>query len=181
MSDLRSVMAKLFPESCVLKNPGIKEKGRSFGIKIESNSGDEAVGIDLEKLRNWPRDCKRCDALLVCARQGRDDFIVAFVELKGSNTGHAIEQIEESRRTLCKGSAEFSDIHCPATVAAMKASGKTGGHNRTVLGFIVTGQSLSQRFRERKKLHNSVRLKIEKKRYRANGLDELFALLPTKE
>jgi hypothetical protein len=177
--DLRSVMAKLFPEASILKNPGIKEKGRSFSIRL--NEGQEAFGIDLEKLADWPRDRKRCDVLFVCSMPDRADFMVVLVELKGSDTGHAIDQIEESRKTLCKGSAEFSDTHCPATVAAVRASGMTGGHNRMVVGVIVTGQGLPQRLLERKKLHKSVRLKLEKKKYRADGVDELFSLLPPKD
>lgn len=178
MPGLRSVMAKLFPESSLLDGSSVGPKGTRFSIQL--NSGEEAVGINLDRLENWPSGRKRCDALFVCTRKDADDFVVVLVELKGSHTEKAIEQIRTSKEILCRTSEYFPGVHCPSAAEEMKAFGRQ--HQRTtVLGLIVSTRSPSLRQPEKKKLQNSVRLRSRKPGHTFNGLDELLNLFASKK
>ncbi len=175
MTDLRSVMAKLFPESSLLNGSSIGQKGTRFSIQL--NSGEEAVGINLDLLDDWPVDCKRCDAVFVCTRKDADDFVVVLVELKGGHTEKAMEQIRTSQEILCRKSEYFPGVHCRSTAEEMKALGRQHAHRTTVLGLIVSRRSLPLRELEKKKLQEkSVTIKSRKPGHVFEGLGELLTL-----
>jgi len=109
MSKLRKVLKEVFPQEAFLPSPKYQESGRRFSIK--KSKKEDVVGIELNALKDWPHNTKRCDALFVCQMPECADLLVVLVELKGSDVGHALKQIKATNLRLCNGARDKYEIH----------------------------------------------------------------------
>lgn len=72
-------------------NLSVAEKGKKYSVKFEPPADCGVYAIDGDVIK---QGC-RCDKLVVTEpRLGKDGGIEIFVELKGKNVSHAIEQLE---------------------------------------------------------------------------------------
>jgi hypothetical protein len=149
MSGLRKALEQVIPKECFLAGLKIKEKQRVFSIK--PGQGEAALGIKIDhKAMEWQPDQPRCDALFICSTP-EDALVVAFVELKGSDVEHALTQIVESTRSLCKRSSPVRDIHVQPVLSAVETLEKKG-HKASVLGIVVSRKGLQLDQKRRKKI-----------------------------
>ncbi len=145
MSRLKDLIAEIFPEECIVSGTSYSEKGKLFSLRPSKN--EEIV---LLKIDNTPKDpCQyfkeinpKCDLLCICRIS--DLIFISFVELKGSDTKHAINQIENTIKAFCLKSDQnlyHSDCRRLSFI-----------HQKEIYGAIVSNQKLSLKQTEIKKM-----------------------------
>ncbi|MFO8072922.1 MAG: hypothetical protein R6V85_13700 [Polyangia bacterium] len=153
MSALRDALAAVSSDVELFGGNRIGESGRSFSIK-KVRRGDEVVAALFDLGGERGNGGLRCDALFLCRAAGELRVTPVFVELKGSHTGHAVRQIKESVRHVCKNTSGSHDRLQAETTANSRHGGR-------VLGLVVARKGLSLRQVEQKTLcEQGIRLKI---------------------
>ncbi len=169
------------PHACVEKRSSCKENQRSFSINPAS--GDEIWRIKVDGC--WLRGAqKRVDYIFwVQSKSGKRAIIL--VELKGSNYGQALDQIESTLRLLCKRSST-NFVH---TGKRPLSPGHDGITDRGVQAYVVLstgrqasktvtrrGRKIPQRLSrlERIRLKYQVRVQPKTNRMFVRGVDALW-------
>ena len=155
---LKRALAQALPEDKVLDGLSIKEKGRSFSIRLEKNGDVVAAGVKLVPPRSEKSRAQTCDALFVLRDLKQSHAIIIFVELKGTDVDHAIGQIESSFYRLCKNknSKEHDSIFnkLPTTPDL--------SHEGRAFGIVVSSRGLTQAQIARKRLRPDLNIKFRK-------------------
>ena len=169
------------PNDCVEKKSSCRENQRSFAI--DPASGDEVWRIEVDGC--WLRCVqKRVDYIFwVQSRSGKRAIIL--VELKGSNYGKALDQIESTLRLLCKRSSD-NLIH---TGKHQLSPGHDGVAGRGVQAYVVLstgrqasktvtrrGRKIPQRLSKLEKIRLEYRVRVQPKTNRmfVKGVDALW-------
>jgi len=169
------------PDACVEKRSACKENQRSFSIR--PTSGDEIWRIKVDGC--WVSGAqKRVDYIFwVQSKSGKRAIIL--VELKGSNYGKALDQIESTLRLLCKHSST-NFVH---TGKHQISPGHDGTADKGVQAYVVLstgrqasktatrrGRKIPQRLSrlERIRLGYGVRVQPKTNRMFVRGVDALW-------
>ncbi len=143
MSGLAEALTLLAPEAERLERNRIREMGRIFAI--EKRRYDEVVGVRLDVAGRREGAGRRCDGLFLCRPEGEARLTPVYVELKGSDTTAAIDQIEQSADAMCKGrSRGHFDLR--------RGRIEVGAHDGKVLGLVISARGLALRQQKRKQL-----------------------------
>jgi len=144
---LREALADLFPADSFLPGLGIGKGERVFSIRLRRQ--EEAVGIKLDDVCEWPLGRKRCDGLFVGVLSPAERFLVILVELKGNHVARAIEQIKETALILCKQPDDMFGVHSKwQTIAGFRRL-LGPGHSAHVIGFVIATRALNLKQVER--------------------------------
>jgi len=107
MSKLKDLFAKIFPGECIINGTSYSEKGKRFSLRPSPD--EDVVLIKIDSKVNDP--CQyfkeinpKCDLLCICTDKSLS--FVFFVELKGSDVKHALEQIINTIKAFCSRSSQ---------------------------------------------------------------------------
>lgn len=172
MTKLLETLQTVFPQECFTAGLSISEKGRRFSLK--NNPSDKAAGIDLRKCEIWPDKEKRCDGLFVCLPPKSKDFLIVLVELKAPNKERAFDQLSATTRILCRKSTNRLAPHRESIIQSFQSC-QLHGHEKHVLGIVVTKGSLPKKLREKKqaRVHEGLRIKSVTTKILATSFSEL--------
>lgn len=175
MVDIIAELQAMLPAGCVEKKSGVSEKGISFSIG--KTRQEQVARISMDSLRphlGLAKGERITDSVFVCTPSSAPQtLLIVMVELKGSDVGHAISQIEETAARLCKGSNRKPDMH---TSKELRKEFPLG-HGKRILGLVISRQGLSTRATMKAKLKNKgIILKYRKKR--SFKLSELVTMMP---
>jgi hypothetical protein len=169
------------PESCVDRRSSCVEKGRSFSVVPSSSDEIWRVKVD----HCWFDDTQKKVDYLFWIKASSGNKAIILVELKGSDYGKALQQIENTLRLLCKyshrniihtGSHKDSPGHNLINHKGIQAyvvlsQGHEASSRRTRRGRKIPQRS-SQLERIRQKYH--VRVQTTTKRFRQNDVEKFF-------
>ncbi len=164
------------PADCLVKRSSCSERGRGFSIEPQAEDEIWRVAVD----GCWQKERRRVDCLF-WARSGTGRQVVVLVELKGSNYGQALDQIESTLAWLCKLSPD-EQIHERADQALKHAAGGWNG----VLAYVVlrTGRQvpgrrrkIPQRLSKLEKIRRRYRVRVRTRtgRLTVKGVDNLVS------
>lgn len=171
MSKLLETMQTVFPQECFAAGLSISGRGRRFSV--QSNLPGKAVGIDLDRCEPWPQGKKRCDGLFVCIPPASKSFLIVLVELKGSGKQDAFDQLLATTKILCRKSTERLKPHSSSIVQSFQSC-QLRGHEKNVLGIVVTKESLPIKPLEKKKARKQgLRLKSVTKKTLVTNVSQL--------
>ena len=121
------IIRDAFARQAVVNGSALREKGRVFSLQVDC-AREFCIIIKPDLCPSWPDDKRRCDGILIAYRNGWDDLVVVFIELKGGHIEKALRQIESSCEVMCKKSSMApnkherwhdlkidGDIDCPVT------------------------------------------------------------------
>lgn len=111
------------------------EEGHSFALKVHKDCGEDALFVRLLPREGQPT----CD-LLVLAHAPQRPLLVVFVELKGTDVRHALEQVGATARRYCKTSNQTT-VHRPDVRTEVQRRATMAHHGR-VIGFILSGRAM---------------------------------------
>lgn len=158
LTKLLETLQTVFPRECFTAVLSIKGKGRRFSV--QSNAPGKAVGIDLDKCEPWPPGKKRCDGLFVCIPPASKSFLIVLVELKGTYREDAFDQLIATTEILCCKSTDQVKPYGSSVIASFQSC-RLRGHEKHVLGIVVTKGSLPKRLLEKKQARTHKGLKIK--------------------
>ncbi len=144
MSGLAEALAVFAPEAEPLDGNRIREMGRAFAI--EKRRRDEVVGVRLDAPVRRAGAGRRCDGLFLCRPEGEARMTPVYVELKGTDTTGAIDQIEWSADAMCKGRSRGHRVLRRGRI-------DVAAHDGRVLGLVISARGLSLKQQRRKRLH----------------------------
>jgi hypothetical protein len=162
MARLRELVGSIFPEESLLPGLRLVGKGRVFSIRLQGQ--DDAVGVDLDAFRDWPKERKRCDGLFLCLPGGARQFIVVLVELKGGHVEKALNQLQATSSVLCKHREDTFRLHADEGLLQIYHGLASAGHGRRVLGYIVARQGLNLKQDERSRLRRDFGITVKIRR-----------------
>jgi len=144
MSSLKDLIAKIFPEECIIDGTSYSEKGKCFSLRPSHN--EEVVLIKIDNDHNDP--CQyfkeinpKYDLLCICKIDSR--FFILFIELKGSDIKYALKQINNTFNYFCYDPNK-SNYHPKKDFPL--------SHEKKIYGIIISVQGLSLKQKEKKKL-----------------------------
>lgn len=140
-SSLGEELKSFFPPA-VLSNPGASCREKAKSVAFRNDPGDIVCCLDVKEAikawPDWPEGQPSCDCLFVCGQEGRKDFLVLLVELKGDDTERAMEQFRSTAKVFCHGSAFPFAGHGMAAKSGFKGSECAFTHGRHVLAAIAS-------------------------------------------
>jgi hypothetical protein len=146
MSKLKDLFAKIFPGECIINGTSYSEKGKRFSLRPSPD--EDVVLIKIDSKVNDP--CQyfkeinpKCDLLCICTDKSLS--FVFFVELKGSDVKHALEQIINTIKAFCSRSSQ-NIYHFDCQKLSLSHHGK-------IYGVIISIQKLTLKQTEKKRLH----------------------------
>lgn len=133
---------KFFLPPSALANPGASCKEKAKSVSFRKSPGDVVCCLDLKQAikdwDDWPSGVPSCDCLFVCGQEGRDEFLVLLVELKGDDTEKAMEQFRSTAKVLCHGSGFPGAGHGMAAKAGISRGSSSATHGKQVLAVIAS-------------------------------------------
>jgi len=172
---------KFFLPPSALANPRASCKEKAKSVSFRKSPGDVVCCLDLKQAikdwDDWPEGFSSCDCLFVCGQEGRTEFLVLLVELKGDDTEKAMEQLRSTARLLCARSSFQAVGHGMAAKAGHKA-GCMFSHGKQVFAAIAArsgGRAAASWQEERKRLRaHGVRLLDRQPAQKEFTVAELF-------
>ncbi len=162
MNSLKDLVAQIFPEECIIDGTSYSEKGKRFSLRPSNN--EEIVLLRIDNPHKKPCQYFRginpkCDLLCIC--RINDLIFISFVELKGSDVEHAINQILNTVKAFCpRFNQNIYHFGCKKLPVSHE--------KKKIYGVIVSTQGLSLKQPEKKKLHNQG---IYIKRFKSQEID----------
>ncbi len=167
------IIRKTWSKKCLSSDPRIKEKGRTFSLKLNQEKHDCVVFLP-EKCHEWPENQKRCDGVFICGDRQKKTLLIVFAELKGGHLEKAVNQIGESCDVLCRNSSSKLNIH-----RSLEKSGFS--HKDGLIGVIVakSGISLAQDKRNRLFKQYGLKIRFVKEKFQGITLEKLASQFST--
>lgn len=163
------------PENCIARKSAAEERGRRFSIRPRRGDAIWHVQVDGCWLRNI--DGKKVDSLF-WGQSASGRKIVLLVELKGSDFGQALAQINDTFAKLCKR-ADGHGIHLGSH---LDSPGHTSLADGGVRAYVVLskGKGVPQRSNERERLRKRYGVLVQpgERQIEIDGIDSVFGRVP---